>query len=423
MAKFETIVFYAPTANAVGGGETWVNVMARAFAARGYRVRVIARVAPTSEQQMVWPDGADPVFLQPPPNDARKLSLPQARSRRYMALHQLMGVVKRLTSKLVDACTFGWRPRGFFTNGLSLEACESLVELLSSEDPDTTLVIAVDIHTGSDLAGIIAKEDPKRRQSSLPPFVVQHHNTFTSLSFGERKQFRRIAPLSKGLVALTDEDAAQFGAVAKVRPVWFVNNPSPQVDKNLSRVERPHVVVTMGRLEPQKGIDYAIHAWAGITHLLDWQLHIYGDGSQRNRLEELAVRLGVSDSVCFRGPTADPKTVLANAALHLMPSRFEGWGLVIGEAGAVATPTLAFDSGPGVRQQIVQDVSGVLVKQGSVRGLTKALEELLGNEERRVWLGRGAKTVAEAYSVSNIVNQWEDVFSRIEIEQNSRFTQ
>ena len=101
-------------------------------------------------------------------------------------------------------------------------------------------------------------------------------------------------------------------------------------------------ILFVGRLEKEKNPALAIRAFAETAP--DECLIIVGAGSQRAALESLARELGIEDHVFFEGQQ-DAAPYYALADLVVVPSHYEGYGLVIIEALAAGKPVLATDVG------------------------------------------------------------------------------
>lgn len=102
-------------------------------------------------------------------------------------------------------------------------------------------------------------------------------------------------------------------------------------------------LLIVARLEKEKNVHLAIASFAA-TAPDDACLIILGDGRERRHLEKQVLSLGLSSRVFFEGQK-DPFPYYALADLVLVPSRYEGYGLVIIEALAAGKPVLATDVG------------------------------------------------------------------------------
>ena len=102
-------------------------------------------------------------------------------------------------------------------------------------------------------------------------------------------------------------------------------------------------LLVVARLEKEKNVMLALKSFAAVAPA-DACLIILGDGREKKRLEDHATMLGVASRVFFEG-TTDPLPYYALADLILVPSQFEGYGLVIIEALAAGKPVIATDVG------------------------------------------------------------------------------
>jgi glycosyltransferase involved in cell wall biosynthesis len=111
-----------------------------------------------------------------------------------------------------------------------------------------------------------------------------------------------------------------------------------------ARATGPFRFVSAGQLIRRKGIDLLIDACATLPHGC-WCLDLYGDGPERPMLERLVARHRLEPHVSFHGtvPNADLRRALAAADCVVLPSRFDGWGMLVSEALAAGTPVICTD--------------------------------------------------------------------------------
>jgi glycosyltransferase involved in cell wall biosynthesis len=121
--------------------------------------------------------------------------------------------------------------------------------------------------------------------------------------------------------------------------------------------------VFVGRLAPSKRVDHTIRAFGLAAQDLGSgaRLFIVGGGPEEASLRALAQELGVGQAVEFCGRVGDDRRteLLAQAHSLVMASAREGWGLVVTEAGAVATMSIGYPV-PGLRDAITHEVTGLL---------------------------------------------------------------
>jgi glycosyltransferase involved in cell wall biosynthesis len=128
------------------------------------------------------------------------------------------------------------------------------------------------------------------------------------------------------------------------------------------------------------------------------RLLVAGKGDHQGALEALSARLGLGDKVRFLGyvPEDEKVRLLQRSWIHVLTSPKEGWGISVLEAGACGTPTVASDS-PGVRDAVVNGITGELVPHGDVGALAGSLARLLQDPEPRRRMGEEARRFAEGF--------------------------
>lgn len=169
--------------------------------------------------------------------------------------------------------------------------------------------------------------------------------------------------------------------------------------------DRPLVVIA-GRVRAAKGHELAVRALAELHAMRGWAplLVVAGEAAPADAdfaasLRSLAGDLGVATDVRFVG--ALHRDVLADllsaAAVTLMPSYSESFGLVALESAASGTPVLGARVG-GLPESIEDGVSGILLDSHDPRYWATELAILLENDERRAALGATARTHAERFT-------------------------
>ncbi|OBK20174.1 glycosyltransferase family 4 protein [Mycobacterium asiaticum] len=165
-----------------------------------------------------------------------------------------------------------------------------------------------------------------------------------------------------------------------------------------SRAAAPRLVV-LSRLVPHKQIEDALDAVAQLRPAYpDLHLDVVGGGWWRQRLVEHVQRLGISDAVTFHGHVDDTTKhqLLQRSWVHLLPSRKEGWGLAVVEAGQHSVPTIGYRSSGGLSDSIIDGVTGVLVDNQAE--LVDRLDQLLSDPVLRDQLGAKAQARSVEFS-------------------------
>ena len=169
-------------------------------------------------------------------------------------------------------------------------------------------------------------------------------------------------------------------------------------------------IISLGRLTPEKDFAMLLRAWHIVSKAVPTaNLAIYGDGPERNMLERLAVRLGISGSVSLNHSVSDVEAVYSRASLLVMSSRFEGFGMVILEAMQRGLAVVSVDAPHGPRD-LLGGGGGILTER-SAQALADAIIRLLTDPDLTQRIGHDATKAAERYDKDRIISMWENVMA------------
>lgn len=189
----------------------------------------------------------------------------------------------------------------------------------------------------------------------------------------------------------------------------------PIIKANLSNQPRSiWRLGAIGRLTEQKGFDILIKALTKIPQNINWQCSIAGSGPQADYLNSLIIELGLSDKIKLTDIQADVVQFLNNLDWLIVPSRWEGLGLVILEAGAAGVPVLASQI-DGIKEIIKHKKDGYLITPGSVDDLADGLVDVLININRSdhlVWAHNLQQKIKKDFSIRTVVEQYQNYYER-----------
>lgn len=173
-------------------------------------------------------------------------------------------------------------------------------------------------------------------------------------------------------------------------------------------------VVSIGRYAYDKGNDLLLQAWAVVEkNMPDWTLDIYGNGNKES-YQKLMDELGIDPHRChLYGPVSDVKTEYLSSSIFVLPSRFEGFGLVIIEAMACGVPVIAFDCENGPRSIITNGENGFLIHPFDIHLFAEKVMLLMKEQELRFRLGVNAQESASQYDIDRIGHQWKHLFEEL----------
>ncbi|WP_276272928.1 glycosyltransferase [Haloarcula litorea] len=234
----------------------------------------------------------------------------------------------------------------------------------------------------------IVTTSPRLRDSS--PFLAPHTDKTT------------IVPLGIDLDAVnTDGSDADVEADTNLQP----------------RTDHP-VVLTVGRLNYYKGIEYFVRAAAEVD--AEATFLVVGDGPRRDALESLARSLGVDDCVTFTGWVDDKTlaTCYSAADIFVFPSveRSEAFGIVQLEAMARSLPIVNTALPTGVPWVSEHGETGLTVPPRDESALADAIERLLSDDDLRAAFGAQARErVSETFTESQMVEETLTVYRTLTI--------
>jgi glycosyltransferase involved in cell wall biosynthesis len=170
--------------------------------------------------------------------------------------------------------------------------------------------------------------------------------------------------------------------------------------------------IAVGRLAPVKDYPTLLRAFAtlpGCPHL-----EIVGSGPDEPSLRRLTHELRIEAQVNFAGFQRNVLPLLAASDAFVLSSLWEGLPVSALEAAASGLPVVLTD-GNGTREAAIPGETGLLVPVGDVPALSRAMAEMMAmsQPEREIMGARGRAFVERHFGISEITNQWEDLYSRL----------
>lgn len=212
------------------------------------------------------------------------------------------------------------------------------------------------------------------------------------------------------MVVLTEDAKKDWPELSNVT---LIPDPIPFKVDQVSTLSSKRVV-SIGRYAYEKGNDLLLKAWAKVEKSCkDWSLDIYGMGNQAP-YRALMLELGIDEARChLHGSLTDVKDAYLNSSVFTLPSRFEGFGLVIIEAMACGVPIVAFDCENGPRNIITNNHNGILVPPFNVNEYAESLLRLICNDQLRFQMGNRASESSKRYAIDTIALQWKCLFDEL----------
>ena len=209
------------------------------------------------------------------------------------------------------------------------------------------------------------------------------------------------------IVFQTEQQQSMFPKPVASLGTVILNPISEHIPLRYDGVRRK-VIVTAGRLENQKNHIMTLRAFArfAVEHP-EYELEIFGKGTERARLGEVASILGIDDRVKFMGFSPDAVNSVRTASAFVMSSRYEGLSNSMIEALCMGVPTVCTRClGGGAEAVISNGVNGILVDIDDAEAEAAALARLVDDGVFAESLSCEAAHLRNALSLERIGAQW-----------------
>ena len=410
-----------------GGAQKVGLLAAEHFSAQGYRVRVLTLIHGHPVLQSI-PEGVkhqelgpDSGMLHPWLRDGSNRSwiargcrfgiAQMVKAFRLLIRMQLLVLEPWLEARIQPGSVDGLAYHLFALGASSLggERLRHLRALIVRERPQRVLALL----TRTNILCCLATWD-------LPIHLVVSERNDPALQKLERvwSLLRCLCYRRADVVTANTEGVIQsLSAMGRWRRLELLPNPLPSslalnaitVEPGLRRKE----VLALARLQPQKGLDLLLRAFASmaLSSRQGWRLTLVGEGPERNSLERLCNDLELKEVVCFEGFRSDPNTFFRRASIFVLPSRFEGMPNALLEAMASGLPSVVSDASPGPLEMVHDGVEGLVVPSEDVNALALALERLMSDSALRERFGSASKASLAALDWSVLDPHWRSVLA------------
>lgn len=209
------------------------------------------------------------------------------------------------------------------------------------------------------------------------------------------------------IVLVTDGNMKEW----HLKNLAVIPNPIPFESTQVSSLENKKVMA-VGSYSYNKGYDLLLEIWSKIEQNFPaWELHIYGKGT-RDNLHSTAKELNLKN-IHFHAPVAEIEKEYLNSSLLVLPSRSEGFGMVLIEAMGFGLPVVSFNCPNGPADIITDGEDGFLIENGNTEMFAKQASVLMKDDQLRKEMGAKAKKNVQRFSAITIVKQWNNLFKQL----------
>lgn len=242
--------------------------------------------------------------------------------------------------------------------------------------------------------------------------VYAEHSNLLNDQYGIKHRFRQYvgAKFLNDVVTLTETDRINFIKKYKI--------PETKVHTIYNWVEKPEIInpfkpsnkiVSVGRLVKVKGYNRIVQVAKMLSENHDFIWDIYGDGNEREFLENEIQRLKLTGKLNIKGAIGDINEVLNDYSIFVSTSTYEGMPLTFLEARNYNLPILSFDIPTGPREIINNGNDGVLIKAFDIEQMVEVLANLLEDYSLQMKLSKGISHGNDKFDKKKIISLWESL--------------
>ncbi|KIA83856.1 hypothetical protein OA84_04720 [Kaistella solincola] len=286
----------------------------------------------------------------------------------------VQNIVTELHPDIISVCDDGLK--GFFVPSLIKTPAKIIYERHAS----------IRLNTGKGIIGKISAWIMKKQSSKFDRFVV--------------------------LTPTNINEWSGSNIIAIPNPLSFNPTASSSLDQRK--------IIVVGSHSYHKGFDSLVEIWKNIElKFPKWELHVYGKIDEDQTYVKQAEALHLQH-VHFHNPVKDIQKEYLNSSIMLLPSRSEGFGMVLIEAMACGVPCISFDCPSGPRDIITDGEDGFIIEDQHKFAFEQAVEKLIKDDQLRKKLGAQAKINAQEYTVNLIVERWNNLFQSLLNKQSNQ---
>tara|TARA_E500000331_G_scaffold123539_1_gene121045 strand:+ start:11191 stop:12369 length:1179 start_codon:yes stop_codon:yes gene_type:complete len=230
----------------------------------------------------------------------------------------------------------------------------------------------------------------------------------------EKSLFNELYNMSDATVLLSSLYFESFTKISGIKDntkLFSILNPIPfQVERG--KISKKQILY-VGRIDySHKRTDRLLKIWSYIYKKhKGWDLKIVGDGPNLNDLKRLSKKLKLKQ-ISFEG-FKDPKKYYNESQIICLTSNIEGLPMVMIEAISYGLVPIAFNSFESINDIIFDQINGFLIEPFNYIQFADRLSNLMNDESLRKEMSVNALKTSKKFSVKNIIDQWEILFSRI----------
>ncbi|MCE4976460.1 glycosyltransferase [Staphylococcus hominis] len=289
----------------------------------------------------------------------------------------------------------------------NVEFCTYFLEQLIEDSNDSVMIC--------DGPGSFPKmlETNHKKAKKFAVIHINHYKNFDNSGAVKKKEDYILKNANKinGVIVLTEAQRKDIVKDYKINNVYVISN-FINITENYCDTSNSNIVGHISRLVPQKGLTYLIEvAEKVIKKNNQVEFHLYGNGEERKKLENLIHEKKLNNNVKLLGYTNNAIEKIKEFACVVSTSQFEGQGLSIIEAMLLKKPVIAFDVKYGPSDFIRDEENGYLIDNKNIEEMSNKILRVLNDKKLRDELGKkGRETIIELYNSEKLIQKWKELF-------------
>lgn len=211
------------------------------------------------------------------------------------------------------------------------------------------------------------------------------------------------------IVVLSDADVCECRKMLNLEAtrIYNPNSFKPNLRTDLSHRR----FLYLGALSETKGSDILIEAFIEFSrHNADWSLSLYGEGAISRWIERRIAEHGLQSRVFLHPYTLDTRDVYTKHDVFILPSRYEGFGIVQIEAASCGLPVISSDVAIS-RELNARYRNGKLFERGNAHALARQMLDIV-NEDLHIYSDRSFEA-AKDFTPERIFSDWDQLIGKL----------
>lgn len=237
-----------------------------------------------------------------------------------------------------------------------------------------------------------------------------YYNLRSRYYYGQSKIFMKYMRQLDELVVLSKYDYECFKTKWDIETNVITNIKSFTSEEKSDLSKKNFIAI--GRFTYAKGFDILIEAFnLFYADNNSYRLTLIGDGEEIDEYNELIAKYNLGEQITIVNNVYDVKPYILNSCCLLMPSRWEGLGLVMLEAFEMGVPVIAFDLDT-IKEHLINNYNGVKCGEINVDNFYNGMKRYLTLNKNM--LQQNCIESSKLFSEDVILNKWENMINGID---------